>query len=191
MNYKIGNLIKKQREKLNITSTELANKIGVSQGTISNIENGKIGKRASSLDVIRKIISELKIPLENDVKEYLNFHNDIAKHNESFNKNPAYSAPFIKGSQFVFKEVGKVSEVEIKIDTYISEDIDLSNLSASEKNKIQGMFIFESGIITKTIEEFMEQNTSQLEELINKNLNDEFKKLLSSYKSKKSSKDDI
>ncbi|MBP3047283.1 helix-turn-helix transcriptional regulator [Bacillus subtilis subsp. subtilis] len=51
----IGQLLKQQRILKDITGTKLAECLGLSQGTVSNIENGKFGQRKNSLQTVKRI----------------------------------------------------------------------------------------------------------------------------------------
>ena len=52
----IGRKIGKLREKLGITTTQLAKRVGISQAQISRLENGKQGFRSKTLDRIAKAL---------------------------------------------------------------------------------------------------------------------------------------
>jgi len=52
----IGKKIGALREKLGITTTELAKRVGISQAQISRLENGKQGFRSKTLDRISKAL---------------------------------------------------------------------------------------------------------------------------------------
>jgi XRE family transcriptional regulator, regulator of sulfur utilization len=56
----IGNTIKKLRKKKNIQQNELAEKSGISQTYLSQIENGS---RSATIDTLEKICLALDIPL--------------------------------------------------------------------------------------------------------------------------------
>lgn len=58
--------IKKQRELLNISQVDLAKKIGVSQGMISQWENGDFLPRAERLPMLAKV---LKCTVDDLLKE--------------------------------------------------------------------------------------------------------------------------
>ncbi len=52
----IGKKIAALREKLDITTTQLAKRVGISQAQISRLENGKQGFRSKTLDRISKAL---------------------------------------------------------------------------------------------------------------------------------------
>jgi transcriptional regulator with XRE-family HTH domain len=56
-NRTIGLKIAKLRTKLNLTTTELARMVGISQAQISRLENGKQGFRSSTLAKIAKALN--------------------------------------------------------------------------------------------------------------------------------------
>ena len=56
----VGSRIRQERKKLGITIEQLANNVGVSQGLISQIENGQT---SPSLETLWKISSYLQIPI--------------------------------------------------------------------------------------------------------------------------------
>ena len=53
----IGRKIGELREKLGMTTTQLAKRVGISQAQISRLENGKQGFRSNTLDRIAKALS--------------------------------------------------------------------------------------------------------------------------------------
>ena len=56
-NRTIGLKITKLRNKLNLTTTELAKMVGISQAQISRLENGKQGFRSATLTKIAKALN--------------------------------------------------------------------------------------------------------------------------------------
>ena len=52
----IGRKISKLREKLGMTTTQLAKRVGISQAQISRLENGKQGFRSKTLERISKAL---------------------------------------------------------------------------------------------------------------------------------------
>lgn len=66
----LGKTLKKYRKQKNYSITELAEKLQVSTGFISNLETGK--SDSFHLDLLNKLIEELDIPL-NEVSIFKNF----------------------------------------------------------------------------------------------------------------------
>ncbi|MEK4632432.1 MULTISPECIES: helix-turn-helix domain-containing protein [Bacillus] len=60
----IGQLLKQQRISKDITGAKLAECLGLSQGTVSNIENGKFGQRKNSLQTMKRIADFLGLDIE-------------------------------------------------------------------------------------------------------------------------------
>lgn len=172
MNTKIGTLIKNYREQANITSKELADKIGVSQGTVSNIENGKIGRRTSSLELVRKLIEVLNIPIDDDIKNYLNI--------DSISDEP--NANLQNKMVQVGSVCGHVSEVIIQAKTTIKESFNISNdLDEKELTDIQIGYLIESPIILKTISDYISDNNDEIKKLIHENIKKYYEEIMSSY----------
>ncbi|MGQ8946298.1 helix-turn-helix domain-containing protein [Bacillus altitudinis] len=71
MKNEIGRLIKETREEKKITITQLAKEICISIGSLSNIENGRIGDRPSSYMNIKKILDYLKVVPPQDIQNFL------------------------------------------------------------------------------------------------------------------------
>jgi transcriptional regulator with XRE-family HTH domain len=70
----IGEIIRSQRQKLNITMNDLADKIGTSQSALSYIENDK---RLPNHETLKKICKALNMD-ESDFKELINIRNRLA-----------------------------------------------------------------------------------------------------------------
>lgn len=174
MNEIIGNLIKEHREQLNITSAELAKKVGVSQATISNIENGKFGKRTSSLNIINDIISVLDINIDNkEITDYIKTNNDDENNESSDNK--------LKKEVDISFTAGKCTEVFINISTKIPKEIEIKNLTPDEKESLKYNHMFETNVIVKTLVNFLTENEKKINSLIIDNLNLELEKMRKSY----------
>ncbi len=62
MEIKVGEIIKQKREEKNYNLIDFAQKIGISAGYLSQLENGR--KVNPKLDIILKIISELDIDID-------------------------------------------------------------------------------------------------------------------------------
>jgi len=59
----IGLTVSKERERQNLTTTELAKKVGISQAQISRLENGKQGFRSSTLERVAHALGvQLLVP---------------------------------------------------------------------------------------------------------------------------------
>ncbi|CAF1784524.1 MULTISPECIES: helix-turn-helix domain-containing protein [Bacillus] len=70
----IGQLLKQQRILKDFTGTELAECLGLSQGTVSNIENGKFGQRKNSLQTVKRIADFLDLEIELPTEKILYAH---------------------------------------------------------------------------------------------------------------------
>lgn len=71
---KIGSTIKLAREQKQLRAVDIADEIDISTATISNIENGKIGRRVNAIRNLFKLLEYLDIdPEENsDIQKFLN-----------------------------------------------------------------------------------------------------------------------
>ncbi|MFC7805829.1 helix-turn-helix domain-containing protein [Bacillus subtilis] len=98
----IGQLLKQQRILKDITGTKLAECLGLSQGTVSNIENGKFGQRKNSLQAVKRIADFLGLDIELATEKMLYVH-------------PSFSCDF-----------GKLTRGEIRISAVKREE-DLQN----------------------------------------------------------------
>ncbi|MFK9091726.1 helix-turn-helix domain-containing protein [Bacillus salipaludis] len=96
----IGEIIRNQRQKLNLTMSELANLIGTSQSALSYIENDK---RLPTHETISKICEALKMD-ENDLKEIIQIRNRVA--HSSFNTKH-YSTNNYLEKEYRVREVKK------------------------------------------------------------------------------------
>lgn len=108
----IGEIIRNQRQKLNLTMSELANLIGTSQSALSFIENDK---RLPTHETISKICEALKMD-ENDLKEIIQIRNRIA--NTSFNTRHYATNNYLEKDY-------SVNEKEKKTNPYIETDLTL------------------------------------------------------------------
>ncbi|MBA9084580.1 transcriptional regulator with XRE-family HTH domain [Fontibacillus solani] len=158
----IGNVIKSEREKLKLTTFELAEKIGISQSYLSQIENGK--RKASE-----KILASLKDVFEFDFKE------EIQNHDREESKE---QRKIITGVAMT-TSIG-VTEIEINIRTKISDKINEIDTD-EEIKKIRARYAFETSIIVQTITEFLENQEKQLKDEIIHNLNAEIEKIRNDY----------
>lgn len=120
LNTRLGELIRQTREEKNITSSELAKIAGVSQGTISNIENGKFGRRKSTISTLKTIIKGLDIKIEDE--EINSFLNSEKSALEEFTLNTSLDLLNNKPEVFV-DEDSQISVDELKD---IKNDIDAS-----------------------------------------------------------------
>lgn len=62
MEIKVGEIIKAKREEMNYTLVEFASRVGISQGYLSQLENGR--KTNPKLEIILRIIHELDIDID-------------------------------------------------------------------------------------------------------------------------------
>lgn len=139
----IGKVIRNLRNKEKITASELAKKIGVSQGTISHIETGK---RTPSDELLEKIQNELKIP-EKVIQNATQKDNDV------------------KSEKALIADTG-ITKAKIIILTKPSKKDD--NMTHVDKLK----FNIESDIVARTFFEFLENNRDKINKLISQNIKD-------------------
>jgi transcriptional regulator with XRE-family HTH domain len=174
MKEKIGQLIKSQREHAAMTSSELAEKVGVSQGTISNIENGKFGKRVSSIQTLKKIFGILNVPIDDEMREFIG--EDLYTQS-SFNFSEGNFAVQV-ADKFTIP-FGKFTEVEVFLKTKVAEKH--PSIAHEDKRKmIDSFYLYENGIILDTLKNFI-INNDDLKELINTRLQDEFRSYVEEY----------
>lgn len=155
MDNNLGKNIKERREYLKMTMAELAEKIGVSQPYLSQIETGK---RKASLKIQNALNEVLGLDLSDDEKT-----ND--------------KKMIITGA-LLTTEIG-VTEISFKITTSIIDKY--SDASDDELKKVNGRYGFETSIIVNTITEFLEKNEEVLREEIINNLKEELDKLRNIY----------
>ncbi|KQU11578.1 MULTISPECIES: helix-turn-helix transcriptional regulator [Bacillus] len=171
MNEKIAALFKSYRTSESISSAELAERAGVSQGTISNIENGKFGKRKNSLETIRKIILAVRMPISDDVAEYIEINAD----GDNFKESTVY-----KAGAHTHIPATKNTFLKIKAETFLnSEGLDKEDEDAVELRK-QSHY-FESDIILSTYLKFIEDHQGEINQIVMRKLQERGAKLYKQY----------
>ncbi|WEZ22072.1 helix-turn-helix domain-containing protein [Bacillus subtilis] len=183
MNKEIGHLIRKTREDKKIRAIDLAEKVGVSTATISNIENGKIGKRISVIQTIINILDQLGIDYDND-EEIMSFISDnLPNRNKKKNdeeqeseKDDSETVPrnYIvrPTSTLTSPVIGDVTRFKIEIKTYLG--VDEADLDDSIQESMDELYEIEHDAIKAGIREFF--TPDRLEELTNI-INDKAKQL--------------
>ncbi|MEY8820833.1 helix-turn-helix transcriptional regulator [Bacillus subtilis] len=169
MSEKIGKLIKEHRESQRMTSAELATLAGVSQGTISNIENGRFGARKGSIEKVRQIVTLLQMDISDDVAEYLFIDKD---------KFPP-TKRVVYNDEMIF-DVTNVTRALIEISTrkkVVSEDA-----YPHEKAHADEVYTFESDVVINTIMDYLKDNHKEIGQKILDNLRFKSSKLLEIYK---------
>lgn len=175
MNEKIAALFKSYRTFENLSSAELAEKAGVSQGTISNIENGKFGKRKNSLETIRKIILAVGMPVSDDVAEYIEINAD----GDNFKESTAY-----KAGAHTLIPVTKNTFLKITAETFLnSTGLDKKDEDAVELRK-QSHY-FESDIILSTYLKFIDDHKDEIKQIVLQKLQERGAKLYKQYQEEK------
>ncbi|WP_342501297.1 helix-turn-helix transcriptional regulator [Bacillus sp. FSL W7-1582] len=175
MNEKIAALFKSYRTFENISSAELAERAGVSQGTISNIENGKFGKRKNSLETIRKVILAVGMPVSDDVAEYIGINAD----GDNFKESTAY-----KAGGHTHIPVTKNTFLKITAETFLnSTGLNKEDEDAVELRK-QSHY-FESDIIISTYLNFIDDHKEEIKQIIMRKLQERGAKLYKQYQEEK------
>lgn len=153
-NNKIGTLIKNTRKESGIKSVELANKINVSQGTISNIENGKFtNKSKSTIKHINNIIEVLSIRLPKNLQDYLEGNDDL----EDF---PGET--FLSKSTIYYEGIGMVSDLKISISAELSKSINLEEIESDGVSFIKSVSKFERDALINAVIDFINENKGEL-----------------------------
>lgn len=152
----LGKIIRDYRKRSGITATQLAEKIGVSQGTISHIETGR---RSPSVDLIHRIAEALNIP-----SDIINDEEDI-KNDRS-----------LKGFQMFFP--GDLVDITYEIKATLSQKIDLTKLTKEDKESIMTRFNFESAIAVRSILDYIKKNNDDVSKLISNNIKKEVEEIL-------------
>ncbi|OXS80149.1 helix-turn-helix domain-containing protein [Domibacillus enclensis] len=145
--YNIGEVIKKYRKEAKLTATELAERIGVTQGTISQLETGK---RKPSIDMLERIASVLGIP-EKLLKAFVALDkSDIKELTVNINLG--------------------VTELSCNFSTKISDSVNLESLTKEEQFKIQNEYNFLSPIFMKTVSRYIIDNKLEIEKQFKENV---------------------
>ncbi|WP_416731351.1 helix-turn-helix transcriptional regulator [Fictibacillus sp. JL2B1089] len=146
MNKRLGEIIRKSREEKNITSSELAKMIGISQATVSNIENGKFGKRKSTITNLKTIIKGLDIDIEDDeINTFLNSEKSVL---EEFTLNTSLDLLNNKPEVFVDED----SQISIDELREIKDELDklLEILVLTRKPQAKRTLLQVKGLLEKS-----------------------------------------
>lgn len=184
---KIGSTIKLAREQKQLRAVDIADEIDISTATISNIENGKIGRRVNAIRNLFKLLEYLDIdPEENsDIQKFLNtVHPTIMfqlSHkdgdNESSRNKKESKKPQEVEAQLVFNVtspiVGTMTRFNIRVASFIGYN------PGEETESDRNMYQLEHKAIEKVFNEFFEEETLfELERLVNEQIQEDFKKSL-------------
>lgn len=147
----IGEIIKRARLAKNLTTVELAQKVGVSQGTISNIENDK---RKGNEATLNKIFDVLEIE-----------------------KNKAK----VEGQERIIRAKqltrARFTEMEIIIATGQLKPENYDSLDEDEIANIDFFHRFESKIMVETLIQFLEEHQSEIKERTLSNIRAKYENL--------------
>lgn len=173
MENKIGKKIKELREKQELTTTELAEKSGVSQSTISQIENGK---RNASTGTVVKIAEALGVSITEIVKSSSieeNKDNDTKDDDKNLDNKNVFIIENDKIMVYTPKNYvikGKKSNIII--------NVTVENVEKDDKQSNKNFFTaFHESIATRIIQKFIDENKDQIVDEINQQINTERKKL--------------
>lgn len=143
----VGQLIRTYRKKAGLTATQLAEKVDVTQGTISQLETDR---RKPTPELFSKIVKVLQIPKE----EKMNIKTPI----DDFLDKPIKSTSFIM-------TIG-VADVQCTISTKMSKDINFEELSEEEKEQVIASLDYFSPIYINAVTKVLINNQKQINEQI-------------------------
>jgi transcriptional regulator with XRE-family HTH domain len=150
-------IIKKYRKDHNLTSKQLAELVGVSQGTISNIETGKTNP---SFENIKKIANIVDMPKE-IISSYYDINESLVNH---FGDIECFSFDF---------------DV---IHSKIYQRYELNDSNIDDKNVLIGKASLEGSIIANVISTLLKENESKIISRVKNELNKELDSMLEEYK---------
>ncbi|MGG4275880.1 MULTISPECIES: helix-turn-helix domain-containing protein [Bacillus subtilis group] len=168
-NERIGKLIRNYRLKEKMSSADFAIFVGVSQGTISNIENGKFGQRKNSLQTVKAIIDMCGIELPPDIAEFLNI--------EPSNVDAEENERILVASRDMW-DVTKSTSVAIQLRTFVNAE----SRSDEDLDYLERSYLYETDVIVNTIMEFIDDNKKEIRKKILENLREKSLKFLEQYK---------
>lgn len=173
MNKKIGELIKNKREETNMKSAELAAAVGVSQGTISNIENGKFGKRSSTMVTIKNIFLTLDIPYDDEIRDYFGSVGNSIK-NYFINKDKDKDTiPYTLETFNMNLELGSTSVLNIAPSVEINERL-FNKMPSDKQNTFHIVHLMEVEAINTGLALFFKNNEEELKKIINESIEKSF-----------------
>ncbi|MBT2627154.1 helix-turn-helix transcriptional regulator [Bacillus sp. ISL-32] len=171
-NERIGRIIRNFRIREKMSSADFALLVGVSQGTVSNIENGKFGQRKNSLQTVKRIIEICEIELPPDIAEFLNI--------EPTNENDDDTEKILVASRDMW-DVTSSTSVAIQLRTFVNGK-DLDEGSEEERDSREKSYIYESDVVVNTLMEFIEENKKEIRKKVLENLREKSLKFLKQYK---------
>ena len=173
-NERIGKLIRNYRLKEKMSSADFALLVGVSQGTISNIENGKFGQRKNSLQTVKRIIEICEIELPPDIAEFLNIEPEPTIEND-------YDTEKILVASRDMWDVTSSTSVAIQLRTFVNGK-DLDEGLEEERNSREKSYIYESDVVVNTLMEFIEENKKEIRKKVLENLREKSLRFLKQYR---------
>lgn len=168
-NERIGKLIRNYRLKEKMSSADFALFVGVSQGTVSNIENGKFGQRKNSLQTVKSIIEMCGIDLPPDIAEFLNI--------EPSNVDDEENERILVASRDMW-DVTKSTSVAIQLSTFVNAE----SRSDKELDSLERSYLYETDVVVNTLMEFIDDNKKEIRKKILENLREKSLKFLEQYK---------
>ncbi|MED4623980.1 helix-turn-helix transcriptional regulator [Bacillus velezensis] len=168
-NERIGKLIRNYRLKEKMSSADFALFVGVSQGTVSNIENGKFGQRKNSLQTVKSIIEMCGIDLPPDIAEFLNI--------EPSNVDDEENERILVASRDMW-DVTKSTSVAIQLRTFVNA----GSRSDEELDSLERSYLYETDVVVNTLMEFIDDNKKEIRKKILENLREKSLKFLEQYK---------
>ncbi|CAI6275194.1 helix-turn-helix domain-containing protein [Bacillus subtilis] len=164
---KIANLIKTHRKMVKrFSTTELANMVGVSQATISNIENGKFGKRANSIATVKIIFEVLDIPdTDPEIRSFLNIKDD------------EISKEAIRGFGWTVP-ITRTTKVRIDVAAEVNaKQLQYHHLTDEEQSEINEIFNFESEVLIRSVIDYIQENFDEIQKRAVSNVKEKVQKL--------------
>ncbi|AVI29875.1 XRE family transcriptional regulator [Bacillus velezensis] len=172
-NERIGKLIRNYRLKEKMSSADFALFVGVSQGTVSNIENGKFGQRKNSLQTVKSIIEMCGIDLPPDIAEFLNIEPEPTNENDDTEK-------ILVASRDIW-DVTSSTSVAIQLRTFVNGK-DLDEGLEGELNSREKSYLYETDVVVNTLMEFIEENKKEIRKKVLENLREKSLRFLKQYR---------
>ncbi|ARJ76188.1 MULTISPECIES: helix-turn-helix transcriptional regulator [Bacillus] len=172
-NERIGRIIRNFRLREKMSSADFALLVGVSQGTVSNIENGKFGQRKNSLQTVKRIIEICEIDLPPDIADFLDIEPEPTNENDDTEK-------ILVASRDMW-DVTSSTSVAIQLRTFVNGK-DLDDGSEKERDSREKSYIYESDVVVNTLMEFIEENKKEIRKKVLENLREKSLRFLKQYK---------
>ncbi|SIS19128.1 helix-turn-helix domain-containing protein [Bacillus velezensis] len=164
---KIAKLIKTHRKMVKqFSTTELANMVGVSQATISNIENGKFGKRANSIATVKIIFEVLDIPdTDPEIRSFLNIKDDELS--KGAVRGSGWTVPITRTTKVRFDVAAEVN----------AKQLQYQHLTDEEQSEINEIFNFESEVLIRSVMDYIQENFDEIQKRAVSNVKKKVQKL--------------